>query len=247
MLGLLQTRIQGILGEKLIGLYLTGSLMTGDFDEAVSDLDLVAVTLSPLDPDELEALRAMHEELAATEKRWENRIEVVYLTTETLRTFRTETREIAVTSPGEPFHTKAAGKDWLINWYVVREKGVALLGPPPSALIDPISQDELLDAVRDAARFWRERIDSWARHRNAQVYAILTLCRAIYTYNTGDYASKLRAAEWAARQLPTWAPVIRRALTSWREDWYRPDVDYRPTYEETVQFVRFACDQIAGG
>src|SRR6185437_13654186 len=119
------------------------------------------------------------------------------------------------TSPGEPFHTKNAGIDWLINWYVVREKGVALFGPSPKTLIDPISREELVQAVEDSARWWRGRVENhepW--HRNAQVYAILTMCRALYTFKTTDFVSKRQAALWAQTAMPEWAPVIRRALAS---------------------------------
>ncbi|HLQ30214.1 MAG TPA: hypothetical protein VK140_13360, partial [Ktedonobacteraceae bacterium] len=38
LLNLLLSRIQAILGEKLIGLYLFGSLVAGDFDYESSDI-----------------------------------------------------------------------------------------------------------------------------------------------------------------------------------------------------------------
>ena len=65
--------------------------------------------------------------------------------------FRTRTDQIAVLCPGEPFHLKAAGNDWLINWYMVREVGVTSCGPPPSAMIPEISQSEFVEAVREQA------------------------------------------------------------------------------------------------
>ncbi|MGH2461935.1 MAG: aminoglycoside adenylyltransferase domain-containing protein [Chloroflexota bacterium] len=248
MLKLLQARIQGILGDNLVGLYLTGSLVTGDFDERVSDLDLVTVSSLDLNRAELDALARMHREIAVAETRWDNRIEVVYLTSEALRTYRTRTSTIAVTSPGEPFHTKNAGIDWLINWYVVRTKGMALFGPTPETLIEPISHAELIHAVRNSACWWRGRVENqepW--ERNAQVYAILTLCRALYTYETDDYTSKRRAALWAETAIPELAPVIRRALVSWRDDWYRKDLDHAATLAETTRFVNAVIDRIIGG
>lgn len=139
MLELIQTRIQEILGERLIGLYLSGSLVTGDFDLAVSDIDLVAVTSGDLAPGEIARLEEMHRAIARQEKTWDNRIEVIYITADALRTFRVQPSTIAIISPGEPFHTRAANKDWLVNWYVLRERGIALVGPAPTTLIDPIS------------------------------------------------------------------------------------------------------------
>ena len=41
---LLLARIHPILGDHLVGFYLVGSLVTGDFDAASSDVDLIAIT-----------------------------------------------------------------------------------------------------------------------------------------------------------------------------------------------------------
>lgn len=50
-----------VLGEKLVGMYLYGSLASGDFDPASSDVDFVAVTAEPLGEGEVYALlRALH-------------------------------------------------------------------------------------------------------------------------------------------------------------------------------------------
>ena len=245
LLVLLRSRIERVLGGKLLGLYLTGSLVTGDFDLMVSDLDLVAVTAAGPSRPELDALGAMHRELAAQEPRWDDRIEVVYVPAAALRTFRTRSSRIAVTSPGEPFHTRLAGEEWLINWYVLRQKGVALHGPPSSAFVDPISDDELVRAARDSALLWRGWVTK-ARRRNAQVYAVLTACRALYTSSQGDFVSKRRAGLWAAAAMPEWAALIHEALRIWREDWYAERPDDEAMRSETVRFVNDVADRIEG-
>ena len=48
-LDVILSRIQEILGEKLAGLYLFGSLALGDFDRGISDLDLLAATAADLE------------------------------------------------------------------------------------------------------------------------------------------------------------------------------------------------------
>src|SRR5215207_9309626 len=54
-------RVQRAIGAKLLGLYLWGSYVVGDFDPRLSDLDLVAVLTTDLDEPEFAALRAMHD------------------------------------------------------------------------------------------------------------------------------------------------------------------------------------------
>jgi hypothetical protein len=78
LLDCLGRHIRALLGAKLLGLYLTGSLVTGDFDPLVSDVDLLAVTSVGLSRRDVEGLAAMHAALAAQEPHWENRIEVAY-------------------------------------------------------------------------------------------------------------------------------------------------------------------------
>src|SRR3990172_7166249 len=99
----LLSRMRHILQEKLAGLYLYGSLTTGDFDPESSDIDLLAATSSDVSGTEFDALRAMHLDFARDNSGWEDRVEVAYLSVMALRTFRAERSPIAVITPGEPF------------------------------------------------------------------------------------------------------------------------------------------------
>jgi len=77
LLDTLLSRIHLILGDNLTGLYLYGSLVTGDFDHDISDIDLLAITSSDLTPDELDRLHRMHDQIAAEYKQWDNRYHLI--------------------------------------------------------------------------------------------------------------------------------------------------------------------------
>ena len=239
----LLSHIRRIFHERLAGLYLYGSLTTGDFDPDISDIDLLAVTSSQITDPEFDALRTMHRDFARDNPEWEDRIDVVYLPLAALRTFRSEKNPIVI-SPGEPFHVREgeALRDWLQNWYIVRENGLALFGPPPKAVIPPISQDEFVEAVR---RYAAEvsRCLGHEPNRKSQAYAILTMCRALHVHRTGKTASKRQAALWAQEEFPEWSRLIQGAL-GWRQAWSDEHVDHVATRAETVQFVKFVSDQI---
>ena len=247
MLDLLLARIGAALHSNLVGLYLTGSLVAGDFDELVSDIDLVAVTANGLSEREIERLGILHRQIARTEPTWDNRIEVAYISVAALKTFRESPSTIGITSPGEPFHTLEAGKDWLINWYNVRERGIALFGPRASTLIEPISRDEAIRWVRDHLKHWHTWRQKPAQHRNGQIYATLTLCRALHAVTTGRFVSKQQAASWTAKELPPWAPLIEEALRGWREDWYKDNVDPEATWDATTRFVDVVVERVYDG
>src|SRR5207253_9568479 len=78
LLAELVPRIRAALGEKLAAVYLVGSLVVGDFDARLSDVDLVAALTSEADEAEYERLRALHDEMAARYPEWAGRIEVRY-------------------------------------------------------------------------------------------------------------------------------------------------------------------------
>src|ERR1700739_2040992 len=86
LLNLLLSGIQKILGSKLVGFYLYGSLVTGDFDLESSDIDLLAAISSDLDETEFDALQQMHHDLAREHQDWDDRIEVAYLSVAALKT-----------------------------------------------------------------------------------------------------------------------------------------------------------------
>jgi predicted nucleotidyltransferase len=242
LLGDLLARIRAVLGEKLVGLYLYGSLVTGDFDPEISDIDLLAATTVDIDEGEAAALKRMHDDIAAEYEEWDNRIEVQYLALEGLKTFRTRTSRMGNISPGEPFHVIEAGKDWLMNWYVVREKGIALYGPPPEAIIKPILKGEFIQAVADHAHAWRTWIKDTKGSRPYQGYAILTACRALYAYRHGEQVSKKRAAQWVAKELPEWADLVVSALR-WRLEARHVKVaDPEATFPQAERFVHNVSD-----
>jgi predicted nucleotidyltransferase len=242
LLSRLLHQIQRILDKNFIGLYLYGSLVTGDFDPEISDIDLLAVTSFDIDDQEFEQLRNMHNALMIENPEWEGRIEVQYIAVNALQTFKTQKSQIAVISPGEPFNVKDAGIDWLINWYIVREHGKVLLGPNPQTVIPPISKEEFIQSSREHARYWAE----WAnqpRDQRGQSYAILTMCRVLYASQWGEQASKSQAALWTQEQFPQWASLIQKALV-WRKASNDELVGHEATFPETARFIHFVADQI---
>jgi predicted nucleotidyltransferase len=67
-LDLLLSRIRMTLGNKLVGLYIFGSLVVGDFAYDSSDIDLIAATSTELDEEEVERLKRMHAEVMRPRK-----------------------------------------------------------------------------------------------------------------------------------------------------------------------------------
>lgn len=240
----LRAQMRAILGDKLVGLYLYGSLAAGDFDAGISDMDLLAALTSDLDGREFDALDAMHRATAADYPDWDDRIEIAYLSIRGLNTFRTERSPLGIISPGEPFHIIQAGADWLMNWYMVRKMGRTIYGPPPAEVIGPIADEEFIQTVKDHARAWQGWIADYSQRRKSQAYAILTMCRTLYTCHHRAQVSKRQAARWVAERYPQWAALVMQAW-AWRMADEDEDADPAVTVPETQAFVQFAVGQIA--
>ena len=176
---MLLSGMRHILGDKLIGLYLYGSFVWGDFDHDVSDIDLLAVLASDLDDAEFAAIQRMHDAFAADHARWNDRIEVQYFSASGLRSFKTQASSMANISPGEPFHRIIAGREWLMNWYFVPGLRRHTLWPTASHAHRAGVQAEFIAAVREHAEDWREHVNQTKGSPPYQAYAILTMCRAL--------------------------------------------------------------------
>lgn len=240
-----QATLRATLGDKLVGLYLYGSLMTGGFDDIASDVDLLVATASDLTPAEVEALDRTHTALTTRWPERKDRLEIAYVSLHALRTFKTERSNIGIISPGEPFHVIDAGIDWLMNWYIVLAHGLTLYGPPPADIIEPTSQAEFVDAVKAHMTAYRGYIQH-ITDLPGQAYSILTMCRGLYTTRHGKHTSKKEAAAWAQNQMPEHADLIANAL-KWRQNWRDKNVDAAASLPETRRFVNLVIDRIEAG
>jgi predicted nucleotidyltransferase len=232
------TAIETNLCGKLVGLYVYGSFVCGDFHAARSDLDLLAVLSSGVTPEELERLRAMHDDLVARSPEWNDRIEVAYVPMHALETFRTQRSVIARVSPGEPLHLAEAGRESLLNLYMARGSGRTLFGPPPQHVIPPIDKTEFLAVVREHVVAWKEWVDRM-RHPGGQAYAVLTLCRARYALTLGEQVSKRRAAAWVSAELSAWSELI-----SWALAWWYDGGAQTPDQDRFADVQRFVSDLV---
>lgn len=240
-LALLLREVRATLGAEFVGLYLYGSLSLGDFTPGSSDVDFLVVTREALPPATRAALAALHARLAASEVPYARKLEGWYFPRAVLRRDDPAAR-VPTIGADWPFGPSEPGPVWIIERWIVRERGVTVAGPPPATLIDPVSSGALRGAVRALLRdFWARQLDGpdWLRPRDYQAFAILTMCRALHTLASGTVVSKPVAATWATAHLdPRWSPLIARAL-AWRHD-ARPD-----DMAEMLSFVRWTVERAA--
>jgi hypothetical protein len=208
--------VQSILGHHFVGMYLYGSLASGDFDPQRSDIDFVVVTANELADALLPALKAMHARIFAGGSVWATRIEGDYIPQSALRRYDPTRTQYPHFGMDGHFDVEEHGGDSVIQRHLLREHGAAMAGPAPQTLIDPVTPDDLRRATLAVLReWWAPMLRDPARLHSSeyQAYAILTMCRALYTLQHGSVVPKAVAARWAQEVLgEQWAPLIERAL-----------------------------------
>jgi predicted nucleotidyltransferase len=241
----LMAAVRRVLGDQVVGMYLDGSLASGDFDQD-SDIDFVVVTRDKVSDGGFLALQAMHDRIATLDTPWAVQLEGSYISRHAVRRCDPDDWLYPNIERGRGERLKLAvhNEAWDIHRWMLRERGIILFGPHPQTLIDPVPAERLRLAMRPMLAGWADRLleqPVLINSRGYQTYIVLTICRVLYTLETGAVASKPEAASWAQENLdPRWFELIER---SWEG---RRHPDPAPTPEDvqaTLAFIRFTQDR----
>jgi hypothetical protein len=218
-LSLLHSNMRSILGDYFVGLYLGGSLALGDFNPDRSDLDFVASTVDELPLETIAALEAMHTRLWNTGAKWARKLDGSYVPQHVLRRWTSNDMPCPFVEEDQFYLTNQGSA--VIQRYIIRQHGVVVAGPDPRTFIDPVDAADLRRALRDnIEKWWRPLLDNpdWLEQGQKQPFAILTMCRALYTLEHGIVVSKPVAARWAPQVIGAeWTELIAWAL-AWPHD-----------------------------
>ena len=230
---------QKILGKQFVGMILYGSLASGDFNPETSDIDFLIVTSEALSDELISELKTMHEYLWKRNLKWAKKLEGRYLPTN-------EMRRHDPSYPPRPclneehFYLAREESDWIIQRHIIREQGLSLAGSNPKTLIDPVAPSEIIGAIAGYLReWWKPMLDQPARLDSSeyQSYAVLSMCRALYTLEHGAIASKPVSAHWAQQKWgERWSGIIDLALA------WRPNAQLE-LKNNALDFIRFTLEQ----
>lgn len=243
----LVSRMKMILDSYFIGAYLQGSLAVGGFD-IHSDVDFVVAIQDELLPDQLSALQEMHDQVYRLDSEWAKHLEGSYFPKEILRHYSSRGTKLWYLDHGARSLIRSDHCNTILVRWVVRENGVALAGPSPKSLVEPISKDLLRADIFETIINWGQEIhDDPARYNNHfyQTFIVLSYCRMLHDLHRGSAGSKQEGAEWAKSTLdPSWADLID---ATWEG---RPDPAQKvkqpadpQDFEDTLKFVQYVMDE----
>lgn len=236
---------QVVLGDAFIAAYLQGSFALGDFDEH-SDVDFMIVIADEVTETQLPALQALHAHIYDDlNTPWARHLEGSYFPRETLRQDgRTGEPLWYIDNTSRQLERSAHDNELVVRW-VTREHGLALAGPPPQDLFDPVPADDLRREVLATMRDWAREMSAGPQRVNNcwyQSFVVISYCRMLQTLDEGRVASKPAGVQWGLRRLDKrWAGLIRRA---WVERPHPSEKVRRPAdptdLAQTFEFVSHA-------
>jgi predicted nucleotidyltransferase len=243
ILNLLLLRVQQILGDQFLGMYLFGSLANGDFDQH-SDIDVLVVTNVEITEDAFSGLAEMHKQINELDSPWAIQLEASYIPRNALRRFDPVNMLHPHMDRGrnETLHRMSHANDWIIQRHILRERGIVITGPDLKTLIDPVSPHDLRQAVVDVLPLWANPIledPSKINKRGYQSFFVLSLCRMLYTLQYGEIVSKPVAAKWAKENLRHWNELVERAWIGRQH----PDLDAQTEdIHGTLELIRYTLE-----
>jgi predicted nucleotidyltransferase len=217
LIGELLLAVREILGREFIGMYVTGSLATGDFDHA-SDVDVVVVIENAVTNKQFTELHALHKQLARLPLWCAEELECTYISREAIRRFDSENavHPTLGRGEGEQLIMTTYDEGWVVQCHLLRTCGIVIAGPSPETLIEEVTPAALRTAMHGVLKTWGRwlrRSPNVLKIRGYQSYVVLSLCRILYTLQHGAVISKRNAARWASETLDRkWRALIEQAL-----------------------------------
>jgi predicted nucleotidyltransferase len=243
------------LAENLVGVYLIGSIATGDFD-LDSDVDFLVVTNTELTETNIKSLQETQIRIHDIDCYPAKHLEGSYISIGDLNNSHTvgEKKLYYFDNGSTTFEQSTHDNKWHVRW-ILRKRGITLIGQKPEKIMQSIPLVELSNEIKmamlaDMKAFEDEinRSRSFWNSRFGQSFAVLTYCRMLHTLHTGTVQSKKAGVIWAKQFVePKWVKIIDQA---WEErEGVRFLVKIRQRAEQTVlyetlDFIKYAVAQI---
>lgn len=189
--------ITKLLGDNLIGIYLTGSIALGGYHENKSDIDFTTLMKKPLDDNQISELNVIHKNIL--KKHPKNIFEGHYIT---LTELGNDPNEI---EPIVSYYEGKIGKSYhginIVTWFTLKKYGATVFGTPARELPFSASENELAAyVINNVNSYWKKWLSDSIKFLSVKglysltsaaiEWVVLGISRMHYTLSTSDIASK---------------------------------------------------------
>lgn len=249
------TEVSAELAGNLYGIYMLGSLAVGDFD-LDSDVDFLVVTKNEITERTSKRLQVIQEKIYTMDCYPAHHLEGSFISIEDLNNWEiVGKKELYYFDNGSTKIEKSVhDNQWHVRW-ILRERGVTLIGPKPQGFVfivpPEILRDEMKLVMHERMQEFEESLDQprcYSNSRLGQPFAVLTFCRMLQTLQTGKVESKKSAAKWAKGIVDArWHKLIEDAWFEREGVRHMVKIKQRAeqsVLEETLEFMRYVVQII---
>lgn len=247
--------ISAELRENLVGIYLVGSIATGDFD-LDSDVDFLVVTNTELTEENMEPIQNIQIKIHDIDCYPAKHLEGSYISIADLNDWSAvgQKKLHYFDNGSTSYELSTHDNQWHVRW-ILRECGITLVGQTPREILQPIPLDEMFREIKKTMllvmKLFEDEMDrplSFFNSRFGQPFAVLTYCRMLHTLHTGTVQSKKAGAKWAKEFVePKWVNLIDQAWNEREGVRFMEKIGQRAeltALNETLEFIKYAVAQI---
>lgn len=232
-----------IFGEKLVGVYLHGSIAMGCFNPKKSDIDLIFVIDKELMDEE--KMKFMNVVVKLSERAPKKGLELsvvkrkacqefIYPTPFELHFSPMHLNWFQTDSQGYVKNMKGIDKDLAAHFTVIRECGIVLHGAAIRDVFAEVPRENYLDSIFEDIQNAKEDI------LGDPMYIILNLCRVFAAVQDYSVLSKAQGGEWGLLHIPPeYHELIHNALES-----YTSEKEMIVDQEKALQFADYMLNVI---
>lgn len=231
-----------ILGDNFVGFYIVGSFAVGDADEH-SDCDFIVVINNPLSKGQEKEIRALHNEIPTRAGHWPHDLEGSYALLADLSSNNNIGKKWLFVDHGHREMEWSNHCNSEMHRWTLYETGITIAGPDPKSITVPVDPETIRNKMRIELKDYLTELYKWTNFDIAwtQRYAVTTICRILYSLDTGSVTSKRKALLWGKENLDgEWSDLIQRALDERQIGWDPNDVPSPESVEKTLAFIKYA-------
>jgi hypothetical protein len=243
------------LGENLVGIYLVGSIASGDFD-LDSDVDFLVVTNTELTEANMKALQDIQIKIHGIDCYPAKHLEGSYISISDLNDWSTvgQKQLYYFDNGSTTYEHSTHDNQWHVRW-ILRERGITLAGQKPETILKSIPLNEMFSEIKttmlQVMKLFEDEINrplSFFNSRFGQSFAVLTYCRMLHTLHTGTVQSKKAGVKWAKQFVePKWVNIIDQAWNEREGVRFLVKIHQRAELtllHETLDFIKYAVAQL---
>jgi len=206
--------IKEIIPNKLMGIYIFGSVILDDFQKGISDIDFLVVTKKSINKKEQQALKKMHTMLIK-ESLYAKQLEGEYAEQKAISVSGIKGKVTRCNYDKVILNTKSETTPCIL--FYIQKAGINLYGPPAKEIIPVLSKSEVQKAMFDYINKKIPKAANQAKIKQEDPKLIssdlLNMCRGLYAIKENKPISKTKVGKWALLNLDKkWQPLIKSAL-----------------------------------